>query len=369
MTLVAPGRTVGIGLACAKGSMSELPMFCVDWGQRGLVGKLGRLLALLRTGYAPSLPINEERRLKAFLRQHRVTAILAEFGTSGCALRSFCKRTGIKLFVNFHGHDATVLGQRPHMRFAYRLLAKDADGIICGSRHFSEIVEDLGFPRRKISIIPCGVETDTFRTDVPKDMKRVVAVGRLTRKKRPDLAIRAFAHAHAKDLSLRLDIIGDGDQRDACETVIRELNVENAVTLHGAQPHSFVKDLVAKAGLFVQHSMTAENGDQESQGISLIEAMASGLPVVTTDHNGFSETVIDGETGLLSPEGDVAAMANNLSELARDTERARRFGAAGRARVEARYDAEVVSKQLASLVIGTQQSTIGHDTSLCEPRL
>ena len=90
--------------------------------------------------------------------------------------------------------------------------------------------------------------------------------------------------------------------------------------------------------MFVQHSMTAPNGDQESQGVSLLEAMAASLPVVTTDHNGFAESVLHGETGLLSPEGDVAAMAENIARIAGDPGLRLALGQNGRARVANEFD-------------------------------
>lgn len=353
MRLIQPGATVGIGLSCEGEPALGIPVFCARQGRRGLLGKFGTLATLLRTGYAASIPAAEESRLASFLEKHGTRAVLAEFGTTGCALRVFCRKAGLPLFVNFHGHDATVLGRRRDIRHAYRLLAQDAERFICGSRHFAGILERLGIPAGRIEVVPCGIEIAQFSSDGEKDPDLVVAVGRLTRKKRPDLAIRAFALAHREHPSLRLEIIGEGGQRAVCEETIRDLGLEQAVTLLGARPHDEVKARLAGAGIFVQHSVTAENGDQESQGISLLEAMASGLPVATTDHNGFSETVLHDETGFLSPEGDVEAMAGNILRLARDPELARRLGRAGRARVEAQFDAVHLCARLSALIFGT----------------
>lgn len=356
MRLVRPGATVGIGLSCSGTPALDIPIHCVRAGPRGWHGKLKTLSTLLRTGYGAALSPAEEARLASFLKAHGTEAVLAEFGTSGAALRAFCRSSGLPLFVNFHGHDATVLGRRKDIRRAYRLLARDAERFVCGSRHFAGILQELGFPVEKIHVIPCGIELEGFAAEDRKDPNVIMAVGRLTRKKRPDLAIRAFALAHREMPSLRLEIIGEGSQRIACEDVIRELGLGSAVTLLGARSHDEVKARLAGGGIFIQHSVTAENGDQESQGISLLEAMASGLPVVTTDHNGFSETVIHGETGFLSPEGDVEAMAANLLRLARDADLAHRFGRAGRARVEAEFDALRLAGRLRELIFGRHET-------------
>lgn len=361
MRLVRPGATVAIGLSCNGKPELDIPVHCVCQTRRWPFGKLATMATLLRTGYGAALSLAEERHLAAFLKAHEVKAVLAEFGTSGAALRVFCRKAGLPLFVNFHGHDATVLGHRKDIRRSYRLLARDAKRVICGSRHFAGLLEDLGFPAAKIEVIPCGIEMEGFSAQGEKDHNLIIAVGRLTRKKRPDIAIRAFALARKERPSLRLEIIGEGGQRTACEDAIRQLGLESSVTLLGARSHHEVKARLAGAGIFIQHSVTSENGDQESQGISLLEAMASGLPVVTTDHNGFSEAVTHGETGYLSPEGDVEAMADNILRLANDSELARRFGRAGRARIESQFDALHLAGRLRELIFGGGE--MGHSSS------
>ncbi|MBY6069558.1 glycosyltransferase family 4 protein [Leisingera aquaemixtae] len=352
MRLVRPGQTVGIGLACAQPPAAAIPFHCVRLQGQPKRNRLGTVARFLRTGYRASLSRREEAGLGAFLQAHGTTAVLAEFGTTGCALRVFCRQAGLPLFVNFHGHDATVLGRRRDMRFAYRMLAQSAQGFFCGSRHFAGVLEGIGIPGRKITVIPCGIEVGEFSADTRKDPGLVIAVGRLTRKKRPDLAIRAFARARREHPSLRLEIIGDGPEKKACRAVIGELGLEAAVTMLGACSHDEVKARLAGAAVFIQHSVTADNGDQESQGISLLEAMASGAAVAVTDHNGFSETVKQGETGFLSPERDVEAMAASILRLAREPALARKLGQAGRARVEEYFDAHRLARQLRQAIFG-----------------
>ena len=76
-----------------------------------------------------------------------------------------------------------------------------------------------------------------------------------------------------------------------------------------------LKNKLAEASVFVQHSVVASNGDTESQGISLLEAMTASIPLVVTDHNGFKETVIEGETGYLVKERDIDSMAKKITLL------------------------------------------------------
>lgn len=351
MRRVLPGQTVGIALGGDKKDVpTDMPFFirenhATGWPKR----RLSSLTNLARTGYAASLGIAEEAALAAFLAEHKVAALLAEFGTTGLVLRKTALRSGVRFIVNFHGFDATVLPKRQDIRFGYKLLARDADAFVCGSQHFSVILQDLGFPAARIHVIPCGVEAKDFDTG-DRAGHTVLAIGRLTEKKRPDLTIRAFAAAQKIVPNLRLELIGDGPEREKCERTIRDLGVGSSVVLHGAQPHSFVRERLTRTSIFAQHSVTAANGDQESQGISLIEAMSAALPVVATDHNGFSETVIDGQTGFLCPEGDTDKMAKDLIRLATDRELRIRMGDAGRQRVQRHFEAEQTSAQLRALL-------------------
>ncbi|MEL6100825.1 MAG: glycosyltransferase [Pseudomonadota bacterium] len=352
---IQPGQTVGIALGgYAEGIPADMPFFVRQrhvsgWPQR----RVAALATLARTGYAAALSVSEETALAEFLTKHQVTALLAEFGTTGLVLRKIAKKLGIRFVVNFHGYDATVLPKRYDIRHGYRLLARDADAIVCGSKHFASILHDLGFPPSRVHTIPCGVDSKGFLAG-ERDGKLIVGIGRLTEKKRPDLTIRAFAMAQAEVPDLRLELVGDGPERASCEDAIRDCGVGSSVRLRGALPHVEVRQVLARASIFAQHSMTALNGDQESQGISLIEAMSATLPVVATDHNGFSETVVDGQTGLLCPEGDVDQMAMHMVTLASDRELRERMGAAGRRRVEDNFEATYTTAQLRALLFPAQ---------------
>ncbi|MEL6645006.1 MAG: glycosyltransferase [Pseudomonadota bacterium] len=359
MRALLPGQTVGIALHGTRDDVPlDMPFFVRGrrsggWPQR----KVASISALVRSGYAAALSTTEEAALSAFLKEHSVSTLLAEFGTTGLVLRRVAKSNGLRFVVNFHGFDATVLPKRQDIRRAYKRLARDADAFVCGSNHFASILHALGFPAEKVHVIPCGVDPVAFSVG-DRDGHTVLGVGRLTEKKRPDLTIRAFALAKEKVPQLRLELIGDGPKRAMCEDVIREKGLAGSVTLHGAKPHDEVRAAMARASIFVQHSMTATNGDQESQGISLIEAMSSELPVVATDHNGFSETVADGVTGMLSPEGDVEKMANNLVTLASDPALRVAMGAAGRDRVAAHFDAAKTTERLRALLFPMQDYAV-----------
>jgi colanic acid/amylovoran biosynthesis glycosyltransferase len=120
----------------------------------------------------------------------------------------------------------------------------------------------------------------------------------------------------------------------------------DSVDVLGAVPHERVVELMREADIYTQHSVTAADGNQEGLPIGLIEATATGLPVVSTWHSGIPDLVMHDETGLLVEERNVEAMGRCIAELAADPERRRAMGRAGRRRVEEHFD---LSKQMRKL--------------------
>src|SRR5207248_73103 len=125
--------------------------------------------------------------------------------------------------------------------------------------------------------------------------------------------------------------------------------LQSNVFLHGAKDSEFVRQRMAAAHAFVLPSVTAEDGDQEGTPVSLMEAQASGLPVLSTRHSGIPEVVRDGETGFLLPERDVAALAEKTLFLIEHPEICLRMGARGREHVEAQFDIRKLNRDLAGL--------------------
>lgn len=346
MRQIAPGNTVGLGLALEGEPPGDLPFISIEPRSSALKRRVASLLGRLRYGFSGA-PVGARRaEIIAFIRRHEVKLIFAEFGPTGAALREIALSEGIPLIVNFHGFDATVMPRRRAIRSAYRLLARDAQGFVCGSRHFRQTLIDLGFPEQRIEVIPCGVACDRFRCDPKKTGRKLIAVGRLTAKKAPQLTLAAFRIALQSSPDLTIEIIGDGPLRPLCESFIAENGLAERATLRGALSPDEVSQALSTADIFVQHSIVAPNGDTESQGISLAEAMASALPVVATDHNGFRETVVHGETGFLVPEGDIEGMAQRIVELARDGDLRQSMGAAGMERVRQKFDDNKIATRL-----------------------
>ncbi len=352
---ISPGCTAVVHFEGEGVGLEDIPLLKVerDHGSGRLYRYVRSASNFLLHRYPGALTGSDGNAVANFFREHEVKAVLAEFGTTGCALLPVCRSLGIRLIVNFHGYDATVMPKRCVIRQAYKQLNKYADGFVCGSNHFAGVLRSIGLNAEKIHVVPCGIELDQFDATLEKDPNLLIAVGRLTRKKAPHHTIRAFADVRDRFPDARLEMIGDGPLMDNCRTLISELDLEQSVILHGARDHTFVKERMGRASVFLQHSVTAENGDTESQGISLLEAMASGVPVVTTDHNGFSETVVHKRTGLLVSEHDVIGMAKAVMRLLENAGLRHSMGLTGRKRVEQEFDADMLAGQMCKLLADT----------------
>jgi glycosyltransferase involved in cell wall biosynthesis len=133
---------------------------------------------------------------------------------------------------------------------------------------------------------------------------------------------------------------GDGPLKPGCIDLAHELGLEEAVTFVGAATPDLVRSLMARSFAFAQHSIIASDGDSEGTPVSILEAGSASLPVVATRHGGIMDVVIDGATGVLVEERDVARMSDALVELALNKSLARRMGNAARYHISHHFTLE-----------------------------
>lgn len=281
------------------------------------------------------------------LRSNGIQAVLGEYGPMGVAIAPACVRARVPLVVFFHGYDAYRQQVLADMGDRYAELFENCQALVVNTQSIADRLVALGAPACKIHRAPCGVETDAFTPTQPDCTGPVfVAVGRFVEKKAPYLTLLAFQRVHQAIPEARLTMAGAGPLMEVCVRLARYYDLEDAVSFPGVCSSAQVARLLSDARAFVQHSITALDGDSESLGVVFLEAGASGLPVVATRHDGIPEVVLDGETGLLVDEGDVDGMAQAMIRLAQEPELAARMGAAGRARVEAEFS---MDKSIANL--------------------
>jgi glycosyltransferase involved in cell wall biosynthesis len=213
---------------------------------------------------------------------------------------------------------------------AFRLAGRLADRVICVSHDSANLSAREGIAFRRIATIWNGIDTSLFAYTGPHVGGPAVMVGRLSPEKDVATLLRAAALVAPQCPSFALEIAGNGPCLADLNRLASDLGLGDRVRFLGE-----VRDipaLLARASLFVLPSMT------EGISLTLLEAMARGLPVVATRVGGNPEVVVDGETGLLVPPQDPAGLAAAVIQLSRDPEEGRLLGLAGRGRVEQHFD-------------------------------
>jgi glycosyltransferase involved in cell wall biosynthesis len=293
---------------------------------------LARRVAAKLLGAAPEVLLR--RRITRLLKRHRIDVVLAEYGPSGEAMLESCRRAGVPLVVHFHGIDAFhVKLLKDHAN--YRRIIKEAAALVVVSREMEQQLLALGADRARLHYNCYGIDVEQFRAGRPDQAPpHFIAVGRFVDKKAPQLTLMAFHHAWQRDPSMRLTMAGNGPLWDSTRQLVQALGLEGVVDLPGVLTPDQVAARMAASRAFVQHSVVTAENDHEGTPLSVLEAMASCLPVVATRHAGIPDVVEHGVSGLLSQERELGPMADHLAQLARDPALALRMGQAGRARVE-----------------------------------
>lgn len=279
-------------------------------------------------------------RAAAAMRRHGVQLLLAEYGPTGEALLDSARSAGVPMVVHFHGYDAhktETVERHGH----YQRLFGQAAALVVVSRSMEQQLLALGAPREKLHYHCYGVDADRFTGGEPAlAPPHFLAMGRFVDKKAPLLTLLAFQRVHAQRPDARLTMAGAGELWEAARAMVKTLGLESSVDLCGVKSPAEVAALMQRSRAFVQHSVTPSSGDSEGTPLAVLEAMASGLPVVATEHAGIADVVAHGERGLLSAEYDIAAMAENLLQLVDHPDQAALLGRAGRAYVLAHHRIE-----------------------------
>jgi colanic acid/amylovoran biosynthesis glycosyltransferase len=280
----------------------------------------------------------------------RVALLHVHDGRIAPAFLPLAKYHHIPIATTFLGRDVTANLDDAHYVNALRFLFSQGDVFTVMSQDMARQVQRLGCPAHKIRVIHHGIPLSRFPfvpRRAPEDGPAVIlTAGRLIPKKGPDDLARAFALVCRRHPHVRLRIIGDGPLRLEVETILSDTGVRDRVAFLGRLEPVEVAEEMRRAHLFCLPSRVGPDGDSEGIPNVLKEAMATGLPVVSTYHAGIPELVEDGVSGYLVPERDVVALADRLCQLVDAPEGWEALGRAGRAKVEAVFSLDAVARQL-----------------------
>ncbi len=290
--------------------------------------------------------------------------IHCHFGTTG-VLGRMLRDIGIiqgAFVTSFYGYDLTkqIAAHGPRL---YHDLFERGDAFLSLSETFADVYRSIGGDDEKLRIHHLGVDVDRFacqrRQRREDDEIRLLTVSRLVEKKGVEYAIRAVKRLIERGVRIRYRIVGDGPLRHTIETLIADLGIAESIELLGWQTQDKVQSLLQETEVFLAPSITASDGDQEGTPVSVMEAMAAGLPVVSTRHSGIPEIIEDGESGLLVPERDVDGLCACIAHLADSPKRCEQLGRAARTVIEQKFNIGTLNDRLPIIYRDIAQSANG----------
>jgi glycosyltransferase involved in cell wall biosynthesis len=277
------------------------------------------------------------------LRRRFAPALLhGHFGWSGARLLLLKGFLRIPLVTTFGGRDAGVQLAAPRSAPLYALLLAASDHLVCVSHHLRAALVAAGAAPERTSVVHRGTDLARFpfreRGERAGRPLGLLMVGRLVEKKAHADALEALALLRDLGHDAELVIVGDGPGRASLETRAAQRGLVPRVRLLPPTDQAGLRACFEAADVFLHCSVTAADGDVEGIPNVVVEAAATGLPVVGTRHGGIVEVIEEGRAGLLVPERDPAALAKALATLAEHPETCRALGRGAAERVRRDFD-------------------------------
>ena len=218
---------------------------------------------------------------------------------------------------------------------------KDAYFVVADTTQVLQFLESFGLDVARIHPVYNSVNIEEFPLRGPQSEGRpqlILAVGRLHPKKGYHVLLQAYAFLRLSGTPFSAVIIGEGPERERLMQLRRELDLVNDVALLGMLSFEEIKPWYYQADLFVMPSVVTSEGDTDGLPTVILEAMASGLPVVGTRTGAITEAVLDGQTGFIVPADDPEQLAQHMLRLLENAALRFQFGSEGRRQAERRFD-------------------------------
>ena len=280
---------------------------------------------------------------------------LVHFGYAG-ALANKLRELGIlkgKQATVFHGADISRRHILDEHKQDYHNLFQQSELMLPISHLWQNKLIEMGCPPEKIHVTRMGIEPEKFNFQ-PRDAfhtpLRIVSVARLTEKKGLDVAVKASAILKQRGGQFQYTIIGNGDQDQMMRDFIAREEMDDCVTMPGFKPQEEIRQALNEADIFLLPSKTAADGDMEGIPVALMEAMAVGLPVVSTFHSGIPELIENNVSGWLVKEDDAEALAETLLKLSEGAVDVAPVVAAARHKVETEFNQHIAYRELAQIL-------------------
>ncbi len=261
-----------------------------------------------------------------------------EYATSGVLLMDYLTGNKIPFVVHVHGYDVTAAKIDPIYASRLTKLYRQAAKIITPSEHIKRVIVLDGCDPGKVKVlypfqVPGNLQPSQWQYRY-SNKPTVTFIGRLTQKKNPIALLYAFSMVLQSHPDVTLNMLGDGELMQKCKSTAAKLDIDQRVRFYGVVTREQAFEVLLSTWVYAQHSVTSVIGDQEGFPISLAEAAAHGIPLVSTIHSGITENIIDGKTGYLVQEHNYVEMAKKISALIKNPRLAETMGKAARKRIK-----------------------------------
>jgi glycosyltransferase involved in cell wall biosynthesis len=301
------------------------------------------------------ISVSELRALMNILERRNARLLHVYFGQIAVHLLPLIRAWKNSSIVSFHGADVMVDMNKPPYREATRQMLDAVKLVLVRSESLRRAVLNLGCNEKKIEVQRTGIPLDQFpfrERAFPKNGEwRFVQAGRLIEKKGLPVTLRAFAKFLREYPTATLTIAGEGPLLGQLQELARELNIEERVSFTGFVSQEQLRDAYCASHIFLHPSETGPDGNQEGIPNSMLEAMASGLPVFATEHGGIPEAIENGVSGVLVPEHDHEKLAWALLNAVEDRHFLSQLAHGGAEVVREKFDLRMQARRLEDIYL------------------
>ncbi|MCG9973020.1 glycosyltransferase [Christiangramia crocea] len=297
-----------------------------------------------------------EQALITSFKLKKIDLVFAEYGPTGTRMLPVCKALNLPLIVHFHGVDASrneVLENNAN----YSELFEYASYVIAVSKQMYSKLLKLGCPQEKLVYNVYGPRDGFFEVSPNFKKPQFISIGRFVDKKAPYYLIISFRKVLEKHPDGMLIMAGKGNLLNACKNLVSYYNLEKNIHFPGVISADEFRGYLRDSRALLQHSIKAEDGDSEGTPLAVLEASAAGLPVISTNHAGIPDVIIDGKTGFLVEEHDVDGMALKIISLIENIEQAQHMGQSGKKNIRENFTLERHITKLNELVKTTLENS------------
>ncbi|MGE7070041.1 glycosyltransferase [Peribacillus butanolivorans] len=284
--------------------------------------------------------LNEIFSPKEYVERKNISLLHAHHGQLGMLLLPFKEETNLPLVTSIRGRDATLANQPIGYLDNMKMLFDRGERFFPVCQYLADRLIAWGCPPEKIRVLYGGVDLNQFnyRTSHKEGSQNILSIGRLVEKKGHHILMQAFQKIRGKFPNATLTIIGRGELEEYINSLANELNLGDSFRLLNHLPKDQVREQMTNADIFCAASLEAADGDVEGIPNTLKEAMAVGVPVISTNHAGIPELITNNKEGVLVQENNVDELAEALEFMLTNRELWETYTVAARQKIEQNFN-------------------------------